>query len=55
MEVVNSKNKNIKGGGHDQIPVLVHVRWLFYFTKYLPENLENTSEDGRKRLSTLFE
>ena len=38
----------------DQIPVKVHVRKLFHFTKYLPENLDNTSEDDEERLSTSF-
>ena len=39
---------------HDQIPLNVRVGWHFYFTKYLPENLENTIGDSKKRLSTSF-
>ena len=39
----------------NQIPVKVRVRLLFYFTKYLSENLENTTEHDRERLSTSLE
>ena len=38
----------------DQIPVKVHVREVFYFTKYLPENLINTTEDNKERLTSLL-
>ena len=33
----------------------IRIRELFYFTKYLPENLVNTIEDDKERLSTSFE
>ena len=39
----------------DQIPVKVSCKITFSFTKYLPENLENTTEHDRERLSTLYE
>ena len=34
----------------DQISVKFHVIKVFYFTKYLPENLNNTTEDDKKNL-----
>ena len=37
-----------------KVPVKVHVRYHFYFTKYLVENLENTRDD-KKCLWTSFE
>ena len=39
----------------DQISLKVRVRLLFYFKKYLPKNLENTTKHDRKRLLTSFE
>ena len=39
----------------DQIPVKVHFISIFNFTKYFPENIENTVEDDKERLSIWFE
>ena len=46
----------IQSSGHgsirsrDQIPVKVRVGQIFYFTKCLPENLNNTRENDKERL-----
>ena len=54
------QNHNWHGGhgsirSRDQIPVKVRVRELFYFTKCLAVNLENTTENDKEHLSTSFE
>ena len=45
----------INFASRDQISVKVRVRLLIYFTKYIPENLKNTTENDKERLSNSFE